>query len=310
MDRRQPKEKKRNDIITSSDTSKSPKPSYTGMTMISKFPSTALLAALTTAALTTAATAQTAPTTTPKATPKTATTTTHHAATTTTHSAATTAAPTCSKLPKLSPKIPALPAGAPCAKPLYTIVSEPAVKLQYVSPLEGPGLRETLGLEPTSFSLDYVDTKIGTGELAAPHKWYTIHYTGYLTDGTKFDSSVDRGEPLSVAYGQHQVIPGWDTGFDGMRVGGKRRLFIPYQLAYGATARGPIPAKSELVFDVELISQSDEKPQPKTPPAPNGSTTPVKPATTMPADPPAKPSTTPPPADPTKPETTPHPQGL
>jgi peptidylprolyl isomerase len=250
--------------------------------MIAKLSSIALLAALTTAA-----TAQTTA-------PKTATTTTHRAATTTTHPAA----PACSKLPELSPKIPALPPGTPCAKPLYTLVSEPAVKLQYVSPLEGPGLRETLGLEPTTFSLNYVDTKIGTGELAAPHKWYTIHYTGYLTDGTKFDSSVDRGEPLNVAYGQHQVIPGWDTGFDGMRVGGKRRLFIPYQLAYGTTARGPIPARSELIFDVELLSQSDEKP----------ATPPAKPATPPPTDPAAKPSTTPPPADPTKPETTPHPQ--
>jgi peptidylprolyl isomerase len=273
--------------------------------MIAKLSSIALLAALTTAA-----TAQTTPATAPKTTPKTtATPTTHHAATTTTHPAATTAAPACSKLPELSPKIPALPPGTPCAKPLYTIVTEPSVKLQYVSPLEGPGLRETLGLEPTSFSLDYIDTKIGTGELAAPHKWYTIHYTGYLTDGTKFDSSLDRGEPISIAYGQHQVIPGWDTGFDGMRVGGKRRLFIPYQLAYGATAQRQIPAKSELVFDVELISQSDEKPQPKIAPAPGGSTTPAKPATTAPTDP-AKPSTTPPPADTAKPETTPHPQSL
>ncbi|HEX3374496.1 MAG TPA: FKBP-type peptidyl-prolyl cis-trans isomerase [Edaphobacter sp.] len=261
------------------------------------------------AALTTAATAQTTPAAAPKTTPKTtASTTTHHAATTA-HTTATTAAPACSKLPELSPKIPALPPGTPCAKPLYTIVSEPSVKLQYVSPLEGPALRETLGLEPTSFSLDYIDTKIGTGELAAPHKWYTIHYTGYLTDGTKFDSSLDRGEPISIPYGQHQVIPGWDTGFDGMRVGGKRRLFIPYQLAYGANAQRQIPAKSELVFDVELVSQSDEKPQPKAAPAPNDSTTPAKPVTPPPTDP-AKPSTNPPPADPTKPETTPHPQSL
>jgi peptidylprolyl isomerase len=265
-------------------------------------------------ALTTATTAQTTSATAPKSAPKTATTTAHHAATTTAHPAATTTAPVCSKLPELSPKIPTLPAGTPCAKPLYTIVSEPSVKLQYVSPLEGPGLRETLGLAPTSFSLDYVDTKIGTGELAAPHKWYTIHYTGYLVDGTKFDSSLDRGEPISIPYGQHQVIPGWDTGFDGMRVGGKRRLFIPYQLAYGANAQRQIPARSELVFDVELVSQSDEKPQPKTAPAPNGSTVPATPPPTDPTKPQTVPQTvpqaTPPPADPTKPETTPHPQSL
>src|SRR5271163_1123788 len=241
--------------------------------MIFKLPSVALLAALTTAA-----TAQTTPTTAPKTA-----TTTHHTATTTAHPAAATTAPTCSKLPELSPKIPALPAGTPCAKPLYTLVSEPNVKLQYVSPLEGPGLRETLGLEPTNFSLDYIDTKIGTGELAAPRKWYTIHYTGYLVDGTKFDSSVDRGEPINVAYGQHQVIPGWDTGFDGMHVGGKRRLYIPYQLAYGPNGKPPrIPAKADLIFDVELVSMSDTQPAPKTPPAPpaNPSAAPTKPADT------------------------------
>jgi peptidylprolyl isomerase len=173
------------------------------------------------------------------------------------------ATPACAKLPDLSSKIPALPAGLPCARPLYTITTVPTVKLDYVSPLEDSGLRDSLGLEPSSFSLYYIDTKIGAGELATPHKWYTIHYTGYLLDGTKFDSSVDRNDPIVIPYGQHKVIPGWDTGFDGMHVGGKRRLFIPYQLAYGTSANGPIPAKSELIFDVELIAMSDTQPPPK-----------------------------------------------
>ncbi|HEX4575798.1 MAG TPA: FKBP-type peptidyl-prolyl cis-trans isomerase, partial [Edaphobacter sp.] len=210
-----------------------------------------------------------------------------------------------------------LPAGLPCAKPLYTITIEPSVKLDYISPLEGPELRQILGLESSSFSLNYIDAKIGTGELAAPHKWYTVHYTGYLVDGTKFDSSYDHpgAEPFTVAYGQHQVIPGWDTGFDGMHVGGKRRLFIPYQLAYGANGKPPrIPAKSDLIFDIELVSISDTPPVPKAPPAPpaNPSAAPDKPAVlqqSLPTDP-TKPSTAPPPADSTKPETTPHPQSL
>jgi peptidylprolyl isomerase len=133
-----------------------------------------------------------------------------------------------------------------------------------------------------------------------------VHYTGYLAaDGTKFDSSLDRGEPISFPYGQHRVIQGWDTGFEGMHIGGKRRLFIPYQLAYGETGKPPvIPAKSTLVFDVELIGQSDEQPKPPAPkPAPAPTTPPpaaapaagaaAKPATTAPA-------ATPPPATPKK----------
>ena len=209
------------------------------------------------------------------------------------------AASACVKQPELSPKIPALSAGTPCAKHLYTITTVPAVKLENVSPLEGANLREDLGIEPSSFSLDYIDTKVGTGELAGAHSFYSIHYTGYLLDGTKFDSSLDRGEPLSVAYGQHQVIPGWDTGFAGMRVGGKRRLIIPYQLAYGATAHGPIPAKSTLIFDVELLGISETpppaKPKPEAPaPAANPATAPAGSAPSAPGT--ATPSATPAPA--------------
>jgi len=191
--------------------------------------------------------------------------------------AATAAAHGCADVPKLSPKIPVLPPGTPCAKPLYTITTVPNARLAYVSPLEGPDFHEMLGLDPVTFSLAYIDVKTGTGELAQPHKWYTIKYSGYLTDGTKFDSSDDHpgGEPFTFPYGQHRVIAGWDTGFGGMRIGGKRRLFIPWQLAYGPNGNPPtIPAKAELVFDVEFISQSDQEPAPKVPPAPPASATP------------------------------------
>jgi peptidylprolyl isomerase len=180
--------------------------------------------------------------------------------------------PGCARLPEISPKIPALPAGSPCAKPLYTITRMAETRLDYASPLLSPELKASLGGGPSTYSLDYIDTKIGTGELAKPGKFYTVHYTGYLLkDGTKFDSSVDRGEPITFPYGGHRVIPGWDTGFEGMHVGGKRRLFIPYQLAYGEAGHPPvIPAKSELVFDVEFIAQGDTQPAPKprTPPTP------------------------------------------
>ncbi len=224
-------------------------------------------------------------------------------ATPATHSAAgahpaTHVAGACTKVPDISPKIPSLPVGSPCAKSLYTITTVPAVKLENISPLVVQNdLRETLGLESNSFTLAYVDTKVGTGPLAAPHKFYSINYTGYLTDGTKFDSSYDHtpAEPITIPYGKHQVIPGWDTGFAGMHVGGKRRLFIPYQLAYGPSGKPPtIPAKAELVFDVELVSQSDAPPPP--PPAPPA---PPKPAATAPATPP--PATPPPAAAPKQP---------
>ncbi len=206
------------------------------------------------------------------------------------HAAAPVAKIACSKLPDLSPKIPALPAGLPCAKPLYTITSMPPLRLDYISPMESPKLNELLGIVPTSFSLSYIDVKVGAGPLAGPDKWYTIHYTGYLVDGTKFDSSLDRGEPIIIPYGKHKVIPGWDTGFDGMHVGGKRRLFIPYQLAYGSTASGPIPPRSELIFDVELIAVSDTEPPP---PAQSEAAKPNPPAQ------PAAPATqTPPPTPP------------
>jgi peptidylprolyl isomerase len=220
------------------------------------------------------------------------------------------AAPACAKLPEYSTKIPALPASLPCAKPLYTITITPPVKIDYVSPLAAPGLREYLGFESSTYSLAYVDTKVGTGPLAAPHKYYTIHYTGYLVDGTKFDSSFDHPdhEPITIFMGEHQVIPGWDTGFAGMHIGGKRRLFIPYQLGYGVQNYPPnrptvIPGKSELIFDVELVSQSDEAPKPKAPPTPPpaANSTPKPAPTAAPAPAVPAPATPPAPTAPPQP---------
>ena len=217
-------------------------------------------------------------------------------ATSTPAAAATQPARGCVKLPTLSPRIPALPTGLSCAKPLYTIIRTPDAKLTDISPLEDPALRDLLGIPlPDSFTLSYIDTKVGSGALLVPRKWYTIQYTGYLVDGTKFDSSFDHPDhaPLSFQQGpqgpqgQRQVVPGMDTGLDGMKVGGKRRLFIPWQLAYGPSAHANIPPKSMLIFDVELVSQSDKDPSPK-PPAP-----PV--AAPKPATPPA-PATAPTPA--------------
>ena len=93
----------------------------------------------------------------------------------------------------------------------------------------------------------------GNGKEAEDGKMVTVHYTGTLTDGTKFDSSVDRGTPFKFQLGIGQVIKGWDQGVKGMKVGGKRKLSIPPSLGYGSRAIGPIPANSTLVFEVELL---------------------------------------------------------
>ena len=109
-----------------------------------------------------------------------------------------------------------------------------------------------------AFGLRYIDIKVGDGAPAMPGQEYTVHYTGWLRDGRKFDSSVDSGTPLKFIQGRRLVIAGWEAGFEGMKVGGKRRLFLPYELAYGELGRPPaIPAKAELVFDVELLGVRD-----------------------------------------------------
>ncbi len=101
--------------------------------------------------------------------------------------------------------------------------------------------------------VDQQDTVVGKGAEAVNGKSVTVHYTGTLKDGTKFDSSVDRKEPFTFTLGAGQVIKGWEQGIVGMKVGGKRKLTIPPELAYGANAVGAIPANSVLIFDVELL---------------------------------------------------------
>lgn len=102
--------------------------------------------------------------------------------------------------------------------------------------------------------LQIEDVLIGEGTEAIAGKEITVHYTGYLTDGSKFDSSVDRKQPLSIILGVGQVIKGWDQGIVGMKVGGKRTLTIPPELGYGNRAvGGVIPANATLVFEVELL---------------------------------------------------------
>lgn len=141
------------------------------------------------------------------------------------------------------------------------------------------------GTPTVAFALRQLEVRAGTGEPARPRACFYAHYTGWLMNGTKFDSSRDTmpngtpRTPISFPQGARRVISGWDVGFEGMRVGGQRRLFIPYQLAYGETGRPPtIPAKSELIFDVELMAVADTLPRAE--PAPRG----------QPAPPPACPT--------------------
>lgn len=102
--------------------------------------------------------------------------------------------------------------------------------------------------------LEIYDEVVGTGAKAVAGKRLSVHYTGILQNGSKFDSSVDRGQPFMFDLGTGQVIKGWDLGLEGMQVGGVRRLVISPELGYGAQANGPIPANSVLIFQVQLLA--------------------------------------------------------
>ncbi|KAA6461213.1 hypothetical protein DYQ86_13305 [Acidobacteria bacterium AB60] len=191
-------------------------------------------------------------------------------------------------LPAQTAQKPAAPASKPAGAHAATqhASASAGVKLP-------PGVPPVTGPINTAFALRYQDIKIGTGAEAQPFKIYKVFYTGYrAADGVKFDSSDDHRspiatregkaelgpdgkpkmgppEPLAFAQGTGRLIPGFDQGFNGMRVGGKRRLFIPWQLAYGTRnlpdqpakdgqpAHPGIPPKSDLIFDVELVDVAD-----------------------------------------------------
>ena len=106
----------------------------------------------------------------------------------------------------------------------------------------------------TASGLEYWDTKVGTGPVAQSGQHVKVHYTGWLTNGKKFDSSVGTGKPFEFMLGAGQVIKGWDEGVAGMKVGGQRQLHIPPDLAYGPAGYPPvIPPNSALIFDVQLV---------------------------------------------------------
>ena len=216
------------------------------------------------------------------------------------------------------PAAPAASAPKPAATAAHASAASSAIQLP-------PGVPPVKGIVKTAFSLRYQDIAIGTGAEAEPNKIYKVHYTGWLAaDGHKFDSSYDHRppvngkdgkpelgddgkpklgdpQPFSFPQGFGRLIPGWDQGFGGMKIGGKRRLFIPWQLAYGAKGHpGPdaahpgIPPKADLIFDVELLDVTDMqmpanhpgmggmpggRPMPPTHPMPGAPGTPGAPAT-------------------------------
>ena len=135
------------------------------------------------------------------------------------------------------------PSHTPTKKP--TTAAHPAAT--------GP-TKVTGGGTKTASGLQYWDIKVGTGAVAAAGQKVKVNYTGLLTNGKKFDSSVGTGHPFEFTLGASQVIKGWDEGVAGMKIGGKRQLRIPPDLAYGAAgAGGVIPPNATLIFDVKLL---------------------------------------------------------
>lgn len=136
-----------------------------------------------------------------------------------------------------------------------------AANLSVPSPIiaQSPITQETITMNldnaiVTPSGLKYIDIEVGTGDSPTTGQTVKVHYTGTLTDGKKFDSSVDRGQPFSFKIGVGQVIKGWDEGVATMKVGGKRTLIIPPDLGYGERgAGGVIPGNATLLFDVELL---------------------------------------------------------
>lgn len=118
----------------------------------------------------------------------------------------------------------------------------------------GTAMTQEAKVITTNSGLKYIDEKVGDGAAAKAGDKVTVHYTGKLKDGKKFDSSVDRNRPFVFPLGAGRVIKGWDEGVAGMKVGGKRKLIIPPELGYGAGGAGEvIPPNAELHFDVELL---------------------------------------------------------
>jgi FKBP-type peptidyl-prolyl cis-trans isomerase len=133
-----------------------------------------------------------------------------------------------------------------------TAPAKPKVKV--VPPNTNAPTRVTGDGVKTDSGLQYWEIRVGNGEVAKEGSHVRVHYSGWLTTGKKFDSSVDRGHPFDFTIGNGEVIKGWEEGVAGMKVGGKRQLRIPPELGYGADGSPPdIPANATLIFDIQLL---------------------------------------------------------
>lgn len=146
---------------------------------------------------------------------------------------------------------------------LFFVFLNPGVRSDLVGEETGDALQDIVlrGILESGERNELVveDIAVGNGARAEAGVLVSVHYTGFLTDGTVFDTSLERGVPFEFVLGSGQVIAGWEEGIEGMRVGGRRILVIPSDLAYGPSGRGPIPPNATLIFDVTLLDILSEE---------------------------------------------------